>query len=153
MTSSVAKGRSTNRLADNALAGDEQQEGTSQSQKPSLIGRTLFGGVLALMALDGFENNNKRVEYAALKGVLLPRLLVPFSTGMLLVGSLGIIVWRVPTLATGAVASFFVGVTPQMHDFWNSSGEERQSQRTNFEKNIVILGAALAFLREATREK
>jgi hypothetical protein len=77
MTSSVAKGRSTNRLADNALAGDEQQEGTSQSQKPFLIGRTLFGGVLALMALDGFENNNKRVEYAASKGVLLPRLLVP----------------------------------------------------------------------------
>mgnify|MGYP006299925753 CR=1 FL=1 len=43
------------------------------------------------------------------------------------------------------VATFFVLVTPKMHDFW-AVPEDRQEELTNFLKNTELLGTALVFL-------
>ena len=55
-----------------------------------------------------------------------------------------------PRLAAGAIASFLVGVTPLMHDFWNMEGEQRTTEQTNFLQNVALLGAALAFISGAS---
>lgn len=46
----------------------------------------------------------------------------------------------------GAVAAFFVGVTPWIHDFWNMEDEQRQQQMNNLLRNTAFLGAAITFL-------
>ncbi|WP_101295503.1 DoxX family protein [Halegenticoccus soli] len=117
-----------------------------------LLARLLFGGVLAFMGLNHFLNPESMIGYAESKGVPNASLAVPFSGGMLVFGGLGIALWRLPTLAAGAVATFFVGVTPKMHDFWNYEGEEKQDQQIQFMKNLGLLGGALAFLVRAGRE-
>ena len=116
---------------------------------PSLLGRSLYGGVLAYMAVDGFRNNDKRVAVAEEKGVPMPDVLVPFVTGMLLVANLGIVLWRLPRAAAGALVVFFLGTTPAIHDFWTMEGKERQGNKINFLKNLALLGGALVFLDAA----
>ena len=111
------------------------------------LGRALFGGVLAFMALDNLRNLDERIGYAQSKGAPRPDVTVPGVSAGLLLGSLGLVLWRLPSLAAAAVASFFVGVTPVMHDFWEvEDPEQKQQQVINFMKNAALLGAALAFI-------
>ncbi|WP_424013811.1 DoxX family protein [Halorubrum xinjiangense] len=116
---------------------------------PSLLGRSLYGGVLAYMAVDGFKNNDKRVAVAEEKGVPMPDVLVPFVTGMLLFANLGIVLWRLPRAAAGALVVFFLGTTPAIHDFWTMEGKERHGNKINFLKNLALLGGAIVFLDAA----
>ncbi len=117
---------------------------------PSAIGRSLYAGILAYMALDGFKNNDKRVAVAEAKGVPMPELLVPFVTGMLFVANLGIVLWRFPRAAAGAVIVFFLGTTPAIHDFWTMEGKQRHANKINFLKNVALLGGAVVLLDQAT---
>jgi uncharacterized membrane protein YphA (DoxX/SURF4 family) len=65
---------------------------------------------------------------------------------MLVLGGLGILLGMYPVIAAGMVATFFVAVTPIMHDFWAVPEEQHEDELTNFLKNIELLGAALVFL-------
>jgi uncharacterized membrane protein YphA (DoxX/SURF4 family) len=120
---------------------------------PSTLGRLLFGGVLAYMAVDGFRNNEKRVEVAAESGVPVPEVLVPFVTGMLFVANLGIVLWKYPRASAGALVVFFLGTTPVIHDFWRMEGEERQGNEINFLKNCALLGCSVMLLDAAARSE
>jgi uncharacterized membrane protein YphA (DoxX/SURF4 family) len=71
---------------------------------------------------------------------------------MLSFGSIGIALWRLPTLAAGAVATFLVGVTPQMHKFWEADEDQKQAEQTQFVKNVSLLGGAIAFLIKARQD-
>ena len=117
---------------------------------PSALGRLLYSGILAAMAIDGFRNNEKRVEVARESGVPMPDVMVPFATGMLLVANLGILFWKYPRVSAGMLAVFFVSTTPVIHDFWTMEGKERQANKINFQKNVALLGGALLLLNEAT---
>ncbi|WP_436344297.1 DoxX family membrane protein [Natronorubrum sp. FCH18a] len=117
------------------------------------LGRLLFGGILAFNALDNLRNLEGRIAYAESKDVPAPQLSVPAISGGLLMGGIGIALWRVPAAAGAAIASFLIGVTPMMHDFWNvDDPEEQQQQLIHFLKNTALLGAALAFLKVGQRE-
>jgi uncharacterized membrane protein YphA (DoxX/SURF4 family) len=117
--------------------------------RPSALGRSLYGGILVYMAIDGFRNNEKRVEVAENSGVPMPDVLVPFVTGMLLVANVGIILWKYPRASAGAVVLFFLGTTPAIHNFWTMDGKERQQNKINFLKNCALLGGAIVLLHEA----
>ncbi|WP_418284262.1 DoxX family protein [Halorubrum sp. DTA46] len=120
---------------------------------PSAIGRALYGGILAYMAVDGFKNNEKRVEVAAEKGVPMPDVLVPFVTGMLFVANLGIILWKFPRASAGALIVFFLGTTPAIHDFWTMEGKARHDNKINFLKNVALLGGAVMLLDAADADE
>ena len=120
---------------------------------PSRLGRLLYGGILAYMALDGFRNNQKRVEIAAESGVPLPQILVPFVTGMLFVANLGIVLWKYPRASAGALVVFFLGTTPFIHNFWTMEGKERQENKINFLKNCALLGCSVMLLDAAARSE
>jgi len=116
----------------------------------SRLGRVLFGLGLALQASEDFRDVDDSVEYAESAGVPMPELAAPFASGMMLVGGLGVALWRLPRVATGAVVTFLAVVTPTMHDFWNEEGDA-SGERLAFFGNLAMFGAALAFLREAYR--
>ena len=116
---------------------------------PSRLGRLLYGGVLAFMGVNHFQNAEEMSGYAESKGIPAADLAVPFTGGMLLFGGLGITLWRLPRLAAGAIVTFFLGATPTMHDFWNAEEEEQQDEMIQFLKNTAMLGAALSLLSVA----
>ena len=111
-----------------------------------LLGRVLFGAVLAFMGVNHFLNVDGMTGYADAKGLPAPRLAVVFSGGMLLFGGLGVAVGAYPVLAAGAIALFLLVSTPTMHDFWAVPEEQQQAELTNFLKNVALLGGALVFL-------
>jgi len=126
---------------------------TPEREPPSQLGRALYGGVLGYMAVDGFRNNEKRVEAARESGVPYPELAVPLATGMLLVANLGILFWKYPRVSAGAVVLFFLSTTPVIHNYWTMEGKERHNNRINFLKNLALLGGAIVLLAEADREQ
>jgi len=114
------------------------------------IARALFGGVLAFTALDNFRKLDEMIAFADSEGAPAADRSVPAISGSLLFGGLGIAAWKLPRLAAGAVATFFVAITPVMHDFWSrDDDEEREQHAIHFLKNAALLGGALAFLRVA----
>jgi uncharacterized membrane protein YphA (DoxX/SURF4 family) len=125
----------------------------TSSTAPSTLGRTLYSGVLAYMAYDGFKNNEKRVEAAAESGVPLPEFMVPFVTGMLFVANLGILLWKYPRASAGALVVFFLGTTPVIHNYWTMEGAERQGNKINFLKNLALLGGSIILLNAAATDE
>ena len=123
------------------------------STPPSALGRALYSGVLAYLALDGFRHNEKRVEAAAESGVPLPEYTVPFVTGMLFVANLGILLWKYPRASAGALVVFFLGTTPAIHNYWTMEGAERQGNKINFLKNLALLGCSLMLLADAASDE
>ncbi|WP_225334135.1 DoxX family protein [Halomicrobium urmianum] len=111
-----------------------------------LVSRVLFGAVMAFMGLNHVLNVDQMTPYAEMKGVPAPRFSVLFSGGMLLAGGLGIAAGAFPVLAAGAVAGFLLVATPTMHDFWAAPEEDQQDEMSSFLKNLVVLGASVAFL-------
>lgn len=129
---------------------------TETASSPSTafrLGRLLYGGILAMMAVDGLRNAEGRAQYAESKGVPMPEVSNKAAHGLLLFGGVGVSVWRLPRLAALAVATFFLGVTPMMHDFWAvEDPEAAQQEQINFLKNGALLGAALALFGIASRD-
>ena len=146
---------------DEATSGDEADPADdaaptaasdSGASPPSAIGRALYGGILAYMAVDGFKNNEKRVAVAEEKGVPMPDVLVPFVTGMLFVANLGVVLWKFPRASAGALIVFFLGTTPSIHDFWTMEGKARHDNKINFLKNVALLGGAVMLLDAAAED-
>lgn len=130
------------------LRRSQTDETSIASSGPFRLGRVLFGAVLAFMAVDNLRNLEERIQYAESKNAPIPSLSVPATSGGLLFGGLGVALWRVPATSAAAVAAFFVGATPLMHDFWAVDDPElRQQEFFHFAKNAALLGAALAFVK------
>jgi len=109
-----------------------------------LVGRLVFGILLAFMGLSHFTGLGGMSGYADAKGVPAPRLAVIVSGLMLIVGGIAIALGVYPLLGAAAIALFFLVVTPVMHDFWTvDDPEQRQSEMTDFLKNATLFGAAL----------
>lgn len=111
-----------------------------------LVGRILFGGLLAFQGLNHFQNLDGMAGYAEMKGIPAPRFGVVASGVVLVLGGLGIALGVFPTLAAGALAVFFLVVTPTMHDFWAVPEDQKQDEMIQFLKNAELLGASLLFL-------
>ncbi|NGM70661.1 DoxX family protein [Natronolimnobius sp. AArcel1] len=126
---------------------------TTSAEPPSLLGRALYSGVLAYMAVDGFKSNEKRVEIADSKGVPLPEIMVPAATALLLVANIGILLWKYPRASAVGLIVFFLGTTPQIHDFWNMEGKDRNDNKINFCKNLALIGGAIVLLTEAHKDR
>ncbi|MFP4218342.1 MAG: DoxX family protein [Salinarchaeum sp.] len=122
---------------------DDETTATSQST----LARVVFGLGLALQAAEAFRDMETTISYAEHAGVPKPDVMAPFATGMMVAGGIGIALWRLPKLATGAAATFLVAVTPTMHDFWNA--ENRDEERLSFLTNAALLGGVLSYLRRA----
>jgi len=111
-----------------------------------LIARVLFGGVLAFMGLNHFTNGEAMAGYAKAKGLPAPTAAAYGSGGLLAVSGLLIVVGAYPVVAAGALATFLLVSAVTMHDFWAAPEDQQQNEMTQFRKNAVMAGGALAVL-------
>ncbi|WP_248910299.1 DoxX family protein [Halocatena marina] len=81
--------------------------------------RFLYRGVLTYTTTENLRELDGRIEYADAKDVPLSDILVPAASGMLLLGSVGVMLWCAPCLTATVIVVLFFGITPTMHDFWN----------------------------------
>lgn len=116
-----------------------------------LVGRVLFGGLIAFQGLNHFMDTEGMTAYAEMKGLPAPKLSVLASGALLIAGGLGIVLGVFPTLAAALVAAFLVVVTPAMHAFWAVPEDQQESEMTHFIKNVELLGGALVFLALSTQ--
>ena len=112
-----------------------------------LLGRLLFGGVLAFTGLNHFLDVDGMAGYAEFKGLPLPRFSVVASGILLVLAGLGVVLGAFPVVSAGALAVFLIVSAITMHDFWAADDpEKKQTEMTSFLKNLYGAGAALALL-------
>ena len=133
-------------MSDESTATTDESTGRGA---PSRLGRVLLGVGLAAQASEDFRDMDDTIEYAESAGVPLPEVAAPFASGMMVVAGLGIALWRLPRVVTGAAVAFLTVVTGTMHDFWNADEDDKSGERLAFFGNLAMLGGALVFLREA----
>lgn len=109
-----------------------------------LLGRVLFGGYFAV---NGFRNITRTAVLApvvASKGLPAAPLAIIVSGLMILAGGLAIVLGRWTRPGAALIVLFLIAVTPVMHRFWSDTDPERaRYNKTQFEKNIALLGAAI----------
>lgn len=108
-----------------------------------LVGRVLFGGVIAFTGLNHFMQTEQMTEYARHKGLPAPELGVLVSGAVLLLGGLSIVTGVFPVLGGVAVAGFLIVAALVFHDFWAVPEDRKQTELTHFLKNVALAGGAL----------
>jgi uncharacterized membrane protein YphA (DoxX/SURF4 family) len=117
-----------------------------------LVGRVLFGGLLAFQGLTHFMQTDAMAGYAQAKGLPAPRASVLLSGSFLVAGGAAIAVGVFPALAAGGMALFLVVTAVTMHDFWAVPEEQHQDEMVQFIKNVELAGAAVVFLAISSLE-
>lgn len=115
-----------------------------------LVGRLLFGGVLAFMGLNHFTQTEQMTGYAQHKGVPAAKLSVLASGFVLVLGGLAVVTGVFPVVGGAALAGFLLVSAVTMHDFWAVPDDQTQDEMTSFLKNVALAGGALAIAASAT---
>lgn len=85
--------------------------------------------------------------YAKTKGAPSPRIAVPLSGLLLILGGLSILLGIHPTVGAVLLLIFLLPVTFIMHNFWKPQDQNTKSiEAVNFLKNLALVGALLMFL-------
>ncbi|WP_136687811.1 DoxX family protein [Halorhabdus amylolytica] len=108
-----------------------------------LVGRVLFGAVLAFMGLNHFQQRETMTGYAEHKGLPAPGFSVIASGVVLVAGGLSIVTGIYPVVGAVALAGFLLVAAVTMHDFWAVPEDQHQDELTQFLKNVVMAGGAL----------
>jgi putative oxidoreductase len=107
-----------------------------------LLGRLLFVAIFLMSGPGHFSKQT--IAYAALQGVPLAWLAVPFSGVLAVVGGLSILLGYRARLGAWLIVLFLVPVTFMMHKFWGVADPmAAQMQRIMFLKNVSLTGGAL----------
>lgn len=116
-----------------------------------LGGRLLFGGFFLMSGIAHLTDREPMIQYARSKGVPAPGLAVVGTGVLLLASAASVLLGFYPRVGLAAIAVFLVGVSPAMHDFWTvEDPQQRQSEQTQFMKNVALLGAAIALMTVST---
>jgi putative oxidoreductase len=114
---------------------------------PFMAGRVLFGGFFLLAGLDHFRFVSMMTPYAASKGIPAPRLGVLGSGTLIVLGGLSVLLGVRPTWGVVCLTLFLLPTSFLMHNYWAATDPSaRMMDKTNFKKNIALLGAAWMLL-------
>jgi len=108
-----------------------------------LLGRLLFGGVIAFTGFNHFLQTESMTGYAEYKGLPAPKAGVLLSGLLLVLGGVGIVLGVFPVPLAALVAGFLVVSALIFHDFWTVPEDDQQTEMTQFLKNIALAGGAL----------
>jgi putative oxidoreductase len=108
-----------------------------------MAGRAIIGGYFLYNGINHFRKRAQLAGYAKSKQVPAPDVAVMASGALAALGGLSVLTGVQPKVGSALIATFLLGVTPQIHDFWTvEDPAQRMSEFTNFTKNLAILGAA-----------
>lgn len=114
---------------------------------PFLLGRLIFGGFFLYNGIHHFQERKQMSQYAQMKHVPAPDVMVTATGVALLVGGASILLGVKPKIGALSIAGFLAGVSPVMHDFWkHEDPNQRMNEMANFGKNMALLGATLALM-------
>jgi putative oxidoreductase len=132
-----------------ALAHPEERQ-PIRASRPALetaallAGRAIFGGYFLYNGINHFLNREMLTDYARSKGVPAPDLAVAASGLLILAGGLSVVTGAQPKVGAALIATFLLGVSPQMHAFWKEQDpQQRMHEMVNFTKNMALVGASL----------
>src|SRR5207237_8258984 len=112
-----------------------------------LIGRIIVGGYFLMAAYNHFTKTGMMTGYAQSKGTPAPKLAVMGTGVLLLLGGASFLLGYHPTIGTGLLILFLVGVSFKIHAFWLVSDPMgRMNEQVHFGKNIVMIGFLLMTL-------
>lgn len=112
-----------------------------------LLARLLFGGVVALMAVNNLADLDGVAAQIGEKGVPYPAAAVVAASVPLLASAVAIALGVLVPVAAAYLVVFLLGATVVVHDFWAvEDPEEQENELFHFLKNLLILAAALLFL-------
>lgn len=112
-----------------------------------LIGRIIVGGYYLIAAFNHFTNATMMAGYAQSKGTPSPKLAILGTGVLLLLGGLSFLLGYHPTIGTGLLILFLLGVTFKIHNFWTISDPmARMNEQAHFGKNVVMIGFLLMTL-------
>jgi uncharacterized membrane protein YphA (DoxX/SURF4 family) len=108
-----------------------------------LIGRVL----LAIMFVNsgiGHLTHKGTVAYAQSKGVPAPKVMVPLTGVMIVVGAVLVVLGWHRFIGAGLLAIFLLPTAFIMHAFWKEKDPmARMGERVHFLKDLALLGGAL----------
>ena len=111
------------------------------------IGRILFAALFVMSGLNHFTQAGAMTQYAESKGLPAARFSVIGSGAVLIAGGLSILLWQYVLYGAGLLFVFLLVAAFTMHDFWAVEDEQqKQTEMTQFMKNVALAGAALIFL-------
>lgn len=112
-----------------------------------LVGRVLFGGVIAAMAFNNFVDLEGVSEQIGEKGVPYPKVATALASGPLLVSGVLVATGVYPWVGAAYLIAFMLGSTVVVHDFWAvEDPDEQENEVFHFLKNLLILAGAIMFL-------
>lgn len=112
-----------------------------------LVSRILFGGYFIINGINHFRHLSGTAGYAASKGVPFPKAAVIGTGLLLLLGGLGIVLGLYVRFAVLLLVIFLIPVTFKMHQYWKIADPmQKMGEKINFQKNIALAGAAIAYL-------
>lgn len=90
---------------------------------------------------------SQTVEYMTTEGVPIPKAALAGAIGLLLIGSLSLLLGAWTRIGAVFLLVFLCAATYYFHDFWTISDPlQRQLQTIQFLKNLSIAGGLLSFL-------
>lgn len=109
-----------------------------------LIGRILFAIVFINGGIAHLTQANAMVGYATAKGAPMPKLSVPITGLMAIVGGILIVLGWHRFIGAGLIFLFMMGTAFLMHAFWKENEPmPRMSEMAHFLKDLALGGAAL----------
>jgi putative oxidoreductase len=76
----------------------------------------------------------------------MPKSLLPAAILLQIVGGLSVLLGYEARVGALLLIVFVIPSAIKMHDFWNSQGDEKMTQKTMFMKDMAVLGGLLVFL-------
>lgn len=114
---------------------------------PFLLGRLAFGGFFIYNGINHLKQRKQLAQYAQSKNVPVAEAAVAGTGALLIAGGASIVLGIKPTLGAAAIVAFLAGVSPVMHDFWQTEDpNQRMNDMIHFSKNMALLGAAVALM-------
>lgn len=109
-----------------------------------LVGRVLLSMIFLSSGTMHFVQMNNMVGYATSKGLPMPKVAVPLSGAMIVVGGLFIALGWHRFIGAGLVFIFTVLSAFFMHAFWKEKDPmARMSEQVHFMKDLGLGGGAL----------
>jgi uncharacterized membrane protein YphA (DoxX/SURF4 family) len=112
-----------------------------------LLGRALFGLVLAFMAFNNFADLGNVARQMGEAGVPYPKLATVAASVPLMFSALSIALGVYPIIGAAYLVIFLTVTTLIVHNFLGiDNPDEQENEIFHFLKNLLILAAALVFL-------
>jgi uncharacterized membrane protein YphA (DoxX/SURF4 family) len=111
-----------------------------------LIGRILFAYLFLGSAVAHLTQAKAMGGYAGAKGIPSPELMTRLTGVQILLGGVSVLLGIWGDLGSILIVLFLLGTSFLMHTFWKESdATARQMEMIQFNKDIALAGAALAF--------